>query len=144
MYVCIRILPSCITFALASQPPSVGIQLPGPLTLLFCLPASGLLNSFPPQGQSPSALSGPVLASLHGTHVLAIRTCKNSFSYRLERGLLAISTCKNSFSYQLERGLLAIRNTHMQEFVLIPAGTRTCLRMRRSVTDISREPSVQS
>ena len=42
-----------------------------------------------------------VLASLH---VLAIRTCKNSFSYRLERGLLAIRTCKNSFSYQLERG----------------------------------------
>ena len=28
---------------------SAPIQLPGPLTLFFCLPASGLLNSFSPQ-----------------------------------------------------------------------------------------------
>ena len=35
--------------SLASQPSSAPIQLPGPLTLFFCLPASGLLNSFSPQ-----------------------------------------------------------------------------------------------
>ena len=42
------------------------ILLPGPLTLLFCLPASGLLNSFSPQGLSPSAL--PSLLSLSMDH----------------------------------------------------------------------------
>ena len=38
-----------IIISLASQPSSAPIQLPGPLTLFFCLPASGLLNSFSPQ-----------------------------------------------------------------------------------------------
>ena len=84
---------------------------------------TGLLNSFPPQGQSPSALSLvsfsiAQLGCLHGTHVLAIRTCKKAFSYQLERGLGSnthiLCTCKNARSH----------------------GTRIYLRMRRSVTDI--------
>ena len=49
---------------------------------------TGLLNSFPPQGRSPSALSlvSFSIAQLACT-VLAIRTCKKAFSYQLERGL---------------------------------------------------------
>ena len=60
--------------SLASQPSSAPTQLPGPLTLFFCLPASGLLNSFSPQSLSPSAL--PSLA----LHDHTERTCLASLA----------------------------------------------------------------
>ena len=74
---------------------------------------TGLLNSFPPQGQSPSALSLvsfsiAQLGGLHGTHVLAIRTCKKAFSYQLERGLgsnthiLCIYTMECAFAWNAD------------------------------------------
>ena len=68
-----RCLAQNVLFFVDNEIIIVVIILPGPLTLLCCVPASGLLNSFSLQGRSPNALPSLALHD-HRTCVFRIRS----------------------------------------------------------------------
>ena len=99
-----NIIPSSITFALANLPSSVPIHFLVSHTLLFCLPASCLLNTFPIQSRVSRQARCPVSMS--------------------QNAHISNTNARISNTHIIQEFTLILR----------AAGMRTCLRMCRSVT----------